>query len=106
MQVLASQLHFLTNRNAELAIPPLFRPINRIKIGGHVALLSNPTDYSLYCACTQAQEALGTRLHDSPENKHGLIACCSRKKCIQKYRGNVSVAFGKQVSKTKLVGQF
>ena len=40
MQVLASQLHFLANRNAELAVPPLFWPVNCIKIGGHVALLS------------------------------------------------------------------
>ena len=43
MQVLASQLHFLANRNAELAIPPLFWPVNCKKIGGHVALLSDPT---------------------------------------------------------------
>ena len=50
MQVLASQLHFLANKNAELAIPPLFRPVNCIKIGGHVALLSDPAVYSLYCA--------------------------------------------------------
>ena len=50
MQVLASQLHFLANTNAELAIPPLFWPVNCIKIGGHVALLSDPTVYSLYCA--------------------------------------------------------
>ena len=49
MQVLASQLHFLANRNAVLAIPPLFWPVNCIKIGGHVALLSGPTVYSLYC---------------------------------------------------------
>ena len=49
MQVLASQLHFLANRNAELAIPPLFWPVNCIKIGGHVALLSGPAVYSLYC---------------------------------------------------------
>ena len=40
MQVLASQLHFLANRNAELADPPLSWPVNCIKIGGHVALLS------------------------------------------------------------------
>ena len=45
MQVLASQLHFQANRNAELAIPPLFWPVNCIKIGGHVALLSHPTVY-------------------------------------------------------------
>ena len=45
MQVLASQLHFLANKNAELAIPPLFWPVNCIKIGGHVALLSDPTVY-------------------------------------------------------------
>ena len=50
MQVLASQLHFLANSNAGLAIPPLFLPVNCIKIGGHVVLLSGPTVYSLYCA--------------------------------------------------------
>ena len=50
MQVLASQLHFLANRNAGLAIPPLFWPVNCIKLGGHVLLLSGPTVYSLYCA--------------------------------------------------------
>ena len=49
MQALASQLHFLANTNAELAIPPLVWPVNCIKIGGHVALLSDPTVYSLYC---------------------------------------------------------
>ena len=49
MQVLASQLHFLANKIAELAIPPLFWPVNCIKIGGHIALLSDPTVYSLYC---------------------------------------------------------
>ena len=52
MQVLASQLHFLANKNAELAIPPLFWPVNCIKIGGHVAMLSDPTVYSLYCDST------------------------------------------------------
>ncbi len=36
MQVLASQLHFLANKNAELAIPPLFWPVNCIKIAGHL----------------------------------------------------------------------
>ena len=49
MQVLASQLHFLTNRNAGLAIPPLLWPVNYIKIAGHVALLSGPTVHFLYC---------------------------------------------------------
>ena len=49
MQILASQLPFLANRNAELAVPPLFWPDNCIKIGGHVALLSGPTVYTLYC---------------------------------------------------------
>ena len=49
MQVLACQLHFLANRNAGLAIPPLFWPVNCVKIGGHVALQSGPTVYSLYC---------------------------------------------------------
>ena len=49
MQFLATQLHFLANKNAELAILPLFWPVNCIKIGRHVALLSDPTVYSLYC---------------------------------------------------------
>ena len=49
MQVLASQLLFLANRNAGLAISPLFWPVNYIKIGGHVALLSDPTVNCLYC---------------------------------------------------------
>ena len=43
-------LHFLANRNAGLAIPPLFWPVDCIKIGGHVVQLSGPTVYSLYCA--------------------------------------------------------
>ena len=50
MQVLASQLHFLANRNAELAVPPLFWPVNCIKIGGHVTLLSCPSIYFLFYA--------------------------------------------------------
>ena len=50
MQVLASQLPFLANRNAELAVSPLFWPVNCIKIGGHVALLSVPAVYSQCCA--------------------------------------------------------
>ena len=54
MQVLASQLHCLANKNAELAIPPLFWPVNCIKIGGHVALLSDPTVYFLYCGTVNA----------------------------------------------------
>ena len=49
MQVLASQLLFLANRNAGQAIPPLCWPVNCIKIGGHVALLSDPTVNCLYC---------------------------------------------------------
>ena len=52
MQVRVSQLHFQANRNAEPAIPPLFWPVNCIKIGGHVALLSDPTVYSLCCGVT------------------------------------------------------
>ena len=53
MQALASQLHFLANRNAELAVPPLFWPVNCIKIGGHFALLSCPSIYFLfYDLCT------------------------------------------------------
>ena len=60
MQVLASQLHFLANKNAELAIPPLFWPVNCIKTGGHVALPSDPTVYSLYCAKGYVKEIFST----------------------------------------------
>ena len=49
MEVLASQLHFLVNRNTELAVPPLFWPVYCIKIGGHVALLSGPSVYLVFC---------------------------------------------------------
>ena len=35
-------------RNAELAVPPLFWPVNCIKIGGHVALLSCRSIYFLF----------------------------------------------------------
>ena len=36
---------FSANRNAEQAVPPLFWPVNCIKIGRHVALLSGPSVY-------------------------------------------------------------
>ena len=49
MQVLASQLHFQANRNAELAVLELFCPVNGIKDGKHVTLLSGPIVHSLYC---------------------------------------------------------
>ena len=46
MQVLASQLlYFLATK---LAVPPLLWPVNCIKIGGHVALLSGPNICSVY----------------------------------------------------------
>ena len=53
MQVLASQLLFLANRNVGQAIPPLFWSVNCIKNGGHVALLSDYTVNCLYCGITQ-----------------------------------------------------
>ena len=62
MQVLVSQLPFLANRNAELAIPPLFWPVNCTKIGGHVALLSRPTVYTLYCALTVAWQTKSQKI--------------------------------------------
>ena len=46
MQVLGSQLRFQTNRNVEMAVLPLLWPVNCIKIGGDVVLLSGPTVYS------------------------------------------------------------
>ena len=54
MKVLASQLHFLTNRNAGVVIQPLSWKVNCIKIGEHVVLLSNPTVHFLYCVPTMA----------------------------------------------------
>ena len=55
MQVLASQFPFLTNRTAELADPPLLRPVNSIKIGGHVAHLSGLNVYSLCLGLGEAK---------------------------------------------------
>ncbi len=43
---------FLANRNAELAVPPSFWPVNCIKIGGQVALLSCLSIYFLLYAAT------------------------------------------------------
>ena len=63
MQVLASQLHFLANRSAELAVPPFFSPVNCIKIGGHVALLSCRFIYFLfYAKSVSACGGVGRRL--------------------------------------------
>ena len=63
MQVLASQLLFLANRNAGQAILPLCWPVNCIKIGGHVALLSDPTVNCFYCASVlQAKVAISRNL--------------------------------------------
>ena len=39
MQILDSQLHFLSNGNAEMADLPLFWPVNCIKIGGGGGML-------------------------------------------------------------------
>ena len=59
-KVLASQLHFLAQRNVELAAALLFWPLNCVKIGslladailvgGHVALLSGSSVCFLFCA--------------------------------------------------------
>ena len=43
IQVLASQLLFLANKNTKLAFLPLFWTVNYIKMEGHVALLSEPS---------------------------------------------------------------
>ena len=61
MQVLASQLPFLANRNTELAVPPLFWPVSCIKIGVHVALLSGPTVYTLYLGKLKAKTSFWWR---------------------------------------------
>ena len=42
IQVLASQLHFVGNRNAKQDVLPLFWPENHIKIRGHVAAIKWP----------------------------------------------------------------
>ena len=74
MQVLASQLPFLANRNAELAVPPLFWPDNCIKIGGHVALLSSPTVYTLYCDADMSYRNVECRYMNTQQRL--LIAVC------------------------------
>ena len=61
IQVLASQLHFLTSRNARLAIPPLLWAVNCIKIGERVALLIDPV-YSLYCGSIICMLSMPCRL--------------------------------------------
>ena len=44
MQVLASQLPFLANRDDEVAVPLLFRPVNCVKTGRLVASLSGSSN--------------------------------------------------------------
>jgi hypothetical protein len=48
-QVLACQLSLLANRNVGPAAPSLFRPVNWLKIGAHVTLLSCLSGYLLFC---------------------------------------------------------
>ena len=68
MQVLASQLPFLANRNAELAVPPLFWPVICIEIGGHVELPSGLTAYSLHCASAEGRGfSPGVRSKNAPD---------------------------------------
>ena len=62
MRVLASQLHFLTNRNAGLTVPPLLWPVNCIKIGVHVEQPSGPTVHSLYCGPTVLWPDVGCQI--------------------------------------------
>ncbi len=69
MKVLASQLCFLANRNAELAIPPLFWSVNCMKIEGLVALLSFPSIYLIFGALSKAvklKNSLDVSLELSP----------------------------------------
>ena len=54
MQVLASQLHFLANRNADLFTNTLARQMHKIE--GHVELPSNSSVHSLYCGITQLKQ--------------------------------------------------
>ena len=63
MQVLASQLHFLANRNAELAVPSLFWPVNCIKIRALVALTAELPYYlfSILYLCVLIQYAYNYR---------------------------------------------
>ena len=62
MRVLASQLHFMTNRNAGLTLPPLLWPFNCIKIGVHVEQPSGPTVHSLYCDQAFNPQFLGGKI--------------------------------------------
>ena len=77
MQVLASQSHFLANRNAELAIPPLFWPVNCIKIGGHVALLSDPTVHSEYYELADKLQQAGKI--DNSQQVCAVLGCVHRR---------------------------
>ena len=45
-------MQFLVNKNSELAVPPLSKPVNGIKIGEHVALLNGTSDYLLFFIST------------------------------------------------------
>ena len=56
MLFLTIQLPFLANEDAELDVLLLFWPVNCIKIVGHFALLSDPTDYSIYCVQTNGKK--------------------------------------------------
>ena len=78
VQVLASQLSFLANRNAELAVPPLFWSVNCIKIGGHVALLSGLFIPYRPLAVTSHIPLLSAILEDKP--------CCVKCQQMQKAR--------------------
>ena len=90
MQVLASQLPFLANRNAELAVPPLFWPVNCIKIRRNVALLSGPTVYSIYCVMSSLESR--QCLHQSQVNVKTRVKSMSSlesRQCLHQSQVNV-----------------
>ena len=70
---------FLTNRNAELAVPPLFWPVNCMKIGGHVVLLSAWLYcYSLYCVSSGKNDISPRedKIHISAPLRNVLLVFC------------------------------
>ena len=63
MQALASQLHFLTNRNAELAVPPLLWPVNYIKNRGTCGTAEWPYFFAGLCPGYHSNVKYGFQKH-------------------------------------------
>ena len=98
MRVLASQLHFLTDRNADLTVPPLLWPVDIIKIGVHVEQPSGPTVHSLYCASDLCSITLYTCAYYSyyyvsiPDSCHRIMILSCSMVAVSKVYGYFIIA--------------